>query len=257
MVVERWAVDVCAGLKERPMMPKAIIFDIDNTLLAYPQSSEAFGRRASERLIGFFAQWISPEKMAPALMRGQRAMDANPGSGSTNAQVFFDTFCPAVGYGPQEARDLFDRFYLDELTKLRDLTHPMPGARSVVEWAFETGRQVAIATAVQSTSTLVDLRLAWAGVPATEFDYAFTTTIDNMHASKPHVGYYHEVVQHLGRRPDECLMVGDSWTDDIVPATRIGIGGYWITDTANGLPDSIERLFGHGTMLDLLALLRG
>jgi HAD superfamily hydrolase (TIGR01549 family) len=188
-------------------------------------------------------------------MRGQQAMDANPGSEHTNARVFFDAFCPLVSYGPQEAREMFERFYLEEFSKLKELTCPMPGARSVVEWALGQGWQVAIATGFQSTLTAVELRLAWAGVPATEFDYVFLTTIDNMHASKPHPGYYREVLEHLNKQPNQCLMVGDNWTHDVVPAASIGIDGYWVASADSSPPKPIEQLVGHGSMRDLRALL--
>ena len=244
-----------AWKRETTDMLDTIILDIDDTLLAYPQSSDAFAQQVTVQLVRFFGQWISPQKMAPALARGQQAMDANQGPEFTNAKLFFDAFCPIAGCGPQEAREMFERFYVEEFPKYEHLTHPMPGARAVVEWAFENGRQVAIATGFQSSVTAVELRLAWAGVPVTEFNYAFLTTVDNMHASKPYVGYYYEVLEHLGRQPGQCLMVGDHWTHDIVPAASVGMGGYWITSTESVPPEPLDRLVGHGRMLDLRALL--
>ena len=74
--------------------------------------------------------------------------------------------------------------------------------------------------------------------------------------SSPYVGYDYEVLEHLGKQPRQCLMVGDHWTHDIVPAAFVGMGGYWIASTESVPPEPIDRLVGHGRMLDLRALLQ-
>jgi FMN phosphatase YigB (HAD superfamily) len=237
-------------------MFKAILFDLDDTLLAnsmaafVPAYFQAFGR--------YVAHLIRPDRFVSELMRGSRAMDANDGTGPTNEEAFAAVFYPALGYEPEELRPVFERFYAEEFPKLRAMARPIPEARLLVEWAFKNGLQVAIATNPMFPRTAVEQRLEWAGVPVTEFDYALVTTYEIMHATKSHPAYYREIVSKLGREPKECLMVGDDWKHDMAPAAMVGIPIFWITrpdDTLLPIPP-FERvkgsvLIGQGALASL------
>jgi len=235
-------------------MLKAILFDLDDTLLK--NSMATFAPALSHSFTCYMAHLIPTEHMIPALESATAAMDANEGAGPTNEEVFAAVYYPAVGYEPEDLAGPEERFWSEEFPKLRELTRRLPEARFVIEWAFEHGLQVAIATGMQSPRTAVEQRLEWAGVPVTEFDYALLTNWSNMHASKPHPAYYHEVLAYLGRQPDECLMVGDDWEHDIIPATSIGIPSYWIVEPDDQPPEQRILCVGQGTLSDLLVWLR-
>jgi FMN phosphatase YigB (HAD superfamily) len=59
-----------------------------------------------------------------------------------------------------------------------------------------------------------------------------------MHFSKPHPEYYLEIAGRIGWQPDECVMVGDDWGNDIAPAMRAGLRVYWVNTNADLLPES-------------------
>ena len=62
-----------------------------------------------------------------------------------------------------------------------------------------------------------------------------------MHSAKPNSRYYMEILEHIGRSPDECIMVGDDWGNDIVPALKAGLQVFSVnttTDSMNGLDPS-------------------
>jgi FMN phosphatase YigB (HAD superfamily) len=228
---------------------KAILFDLDDTLLG--NSMDTFIPAYFQALTRYVAEWIPPERLISELLRCTRAMDANDGTGPTNEECFAAVFFPALGYDPDELRPVFDQFYVEEFPKLRGLTRPRPEARPLVEWAFERGLQVAIATNPLFPRSPIEQRLAWAGVPVTEFDYALVTCYENMHATKSHPAYYREILARLGRRPGECLMVGDDWERDIVPCAAVGIPGYWIAEPDATPPGDDVPLIGQGTLADL------
>jgi len=194
-------------------MLKAILFDLDDTLLV--NSMETFVPAYFQALTRYVAHLIPPERLIVELLRATRAMEANDGTGPTNEEAFAAIFYPAIGYTSDEVKPLFEQFYTEEFPKLRRLTQALPEARPLVAWAFERGLQVAIATNPLFPRLPVEQRLEWAGVPATEFDYALVTTYEDMHATKAHPAYYREILDRLGRQPGECLMVGDDWTRDM------------------------------------------
>ncbi len=236
-------------------MLKAILFDLDDTLLG--NSIEAFMPAYSRALSSHVAHLVPPERLLSELMRASRVMMGNDGSGPTNEQVFAAAFYPALGYEREELEPLFERFYAEEFPKLQPLTQRRPEARALVEWAFERGLQVVIATNPLFPRTAIEQRLDWAGVPVTEFDYALVTVYEDMHATKDSPAYYREILEHLGRRPDECLMAGDHWEWDVATPASVGIPAYWVTDPGEEPPADQVTPVGQGRLVDLLAWLSG
>ena len=230
-------------------MLKAILFDLDDTLLG--NSMETFIPAYFRVLARRVTHLIPADRLVAELMRGTRAMNANDGTGPTNEEAFSSVFYPALGYERDELRPILDRFYAEEFPKLRSLTQPRLEARALVEWAFERGLQVVVATNPIFPRMAVEQRLDWAGVPVTEFDYALVTTYENMHATKPHPAYYHEILARLGRQPGECLMVGDDEQRDIAPAALVGIPVYWIAELGAASPEDDVTPVGQGTLADL------
>jgi len=233
-------------------MLKAILFDLDDTLLDC--SMDTFFPAYFSALTRHTAHLVPPERMMSELHRATKAMDANDGTGPTNQEVFDAVFYPALGFEPEGLRPVLDRFYLEEFPKLEPLIRRRPAARPLMEWAVEQDLQVAIATNPFFPRLPVLQRLEWAGVPASDFVYDLVTTYDIMHATKAHPAYYREILEWLGRRPAECLMVGDYWQWDVAPPVSLGIPAYWIAEPddaphGDGLP-----LAGRGTLSDLLDL---
>ncbi len=125
-------------------MIKAILFDLDDTLLANPM--DAFIRAYFQALTQYMAHMIPPDRLIAELLRATRAMEANDGSGPTNEEAFDAVFYPALGYEKAVLQPIFENFYAEEFPKLRAMTHPIPEARPMVEWAFAHALQVVIAT---------------------------------------------------------------------------------------------------------------
>jgi FMN phosphatase YigB (HAD superfamily) len=232
-------------------MLKAILFDLDDTLLGNPM--DIFIPVYFQALTRSVAHLIPPEHLIAGLLRATNVMDANDGGGLTNQEAFAAAFFPALGHERATLEPIFDQFYAKEFSKLQSLTRQLPEARSLVEWAFERGLQVVIATNPFFPRTAIEQRIEWAGVPVTEFDYALVTTYEIMHATKSHLAYYHEILNRLALQPGECLMVGDSWENDIVPAAAVGISTYWIAEPDIPLPTRDVTPVGQGRLADLWA----
>jgi FMN phosphatase YigB (HAD superfamily) len=235
---------------------KAILFDLDNTLLKYHGGSDLFLEKVLASLFNYIAQFVSQEKLAPALEKAWEKLDVNDGAKITNAEIYFQSLSDDLGLEPSELKNIFENYYFEVFADLATLTTPMPGARSAVEWAFNHGLQVVIATGIHALKSVHEQRLEWAGVPSSEYEYGLITSMSNMHASKPYVAYYKEILDYIGKEPNNCVMIGDMWEDDIVPATSIGIYGYWFTESDVKPPQDIEFLIGYGDLGDFLEYLR-
>lgn len=239
---------------------RAILLDLDDTLLINPMSEyiPAYVKRLSDHL----EEMIAPGLFQAGLRSGVNAMEENNGSELTNAQAFLTNFCPAVGYTAEELRPMFEQFYADEYPKLRSITKPIPEARMLMDWLARKNIPVVIATNPLYPVAAVEHRLSWAGIPVTDFDYSLITTFEHMHAAKPQPEYYREILRRLDQRPENCLMVGDDWRRDIVPATSIGITVYQILGgESTGKEQLSEQIHPHlvvgkGTLKDFWDSLR-
>lgn len=229
-------------------MIKAILFDLDDTLLG--NSMDGFMRRYFG-LLGAYARPILDEKTFLAyLLQSTQAVIRNDDPASTNADVFWANFEQLSGLRRADLEPFFARFYETEFGRLRELTQARPEAVELVRESFDRGLQVVIATNPLFPRTAIEQRLEWAGVPASDYPYALVTTYETMHAAKPRPAYYREILSVIGRAPDEALMVGDDWDNDVVPAAATGLYAYWINETDESPDPALIR--GRGTLAALL-----
>lgn len=174
-------------------MFKALLLDLDDTLLSC--SMETFIPVYFQALTRFVAHLIPADRLMTSLMQGINAIEKSDGIGPTNEEKFLSIFYSGLGHNPDELKAVFEQFYAEEFPKLQHLTKERPEARLLVEWAFENGLDIVIATNPIFPLVAIEQRLAWAKVPVTEFDYALVTALENMHAIKPHPAYYREILE--------------------------------------------------------------
>ena len=92
-------------------------------------------------------------------------------------------------------------------------------------------------------------RLSWVGL-APE-DFSLVTTYENSRFCKPNPAYFQEIVEKLGKTPQECLMVGNDGVEDTA-AAKVGLSLYLTTDCLeNGGKVDLSQ-FPHGSFRDFL-----
>ena len=227
---------------------KALLLDLDDTLLGNPMKTfiPAYFRALTE----FVTEIQPPERLIEQLLIATRMMDGGDGAGPSNGEIFTESFFAGLGVPREELEPVFERFYAEAFPKLRPLTAMRPAAPKIVEWAGQRGLQVAIATNPVFPRTAIEQRMEWADVGVDRFEFARVTSYENSHATKAQPAYYGEILDALGRRPEECLMVGDNWSWDILNAAKIGIPGFWIADSSNPPPSAGRMLVGQGSLDD-------
>ena len=225
---------------------RALLLDLDDTLIDNPVRT--FIPAYFEALKAFVAETVPPDRFIAELLAATRAMGRNDGTGPTNDEVFAAAFYPALGVPRSKVEPLLERFYREAFPSLQPMTSPRPSAPTIVEWAGRQGLQVVIATNPLFPRTAIEQRMQWGGVGVDRFDYDLVTAYENCRATKSHEAYYRDIVAFLGRRPEECLMVGDNWDCDIACAARTGIRGYWIAaaDACPGAPE--VEVVGQGSL---------
>ena len=232
---------------------QAILLDLDDTLL--DNNMDSFMPAYFELLSAYVAERYDPRSLIRHLLAASEVMAGNTDPTVTNEDAFWGEFIRLTGFDRLEAVPFLNRFYHTRFEEIRKLTRQRPKARPLVELAFNRGWSVVIATNPMFPRIAIERRLVWAGVGAEEFDYDLITTFENMHATKPHLEYYREIMARLGCVPDRALMVGDDWERDIAPASELGLFTFWIAHPDAPLPDAGVALNGRGTLADLMTWL--
>lgn len=233
-------------------MIKAVLLDLDETLIHNP--ANRFVETYIKHLIGFLIQRrpdLEVPQLTKAILNATRQTIANCEPTLTNRDIFYNHFTAVMGLPAEEMAPLMQEFMETAYPDLRPLTTPIPIAPELVEWLLRHQIAVAVATNPLFHRSAIEQRIQWAGLDPSKF--WFVTTMDNVHYTKPHSQYYEEILTRLGFEPDEALMVGDDWQNDIVPAWQAGLNTFWINPEAPAL-DHLQS-DGNGSLENLYTII--
>ncbi|MAT95781.1 MAG: hypothetical protein CL608_01330 [Anaerolineaceae bacterium] len=233
-------------------MIQAILFDLDDTLL---------GNNVDKFLSGYFSllseyatRYMPREQFIVDLMTCTQAVIQSNDPTVTNREVFWQLFAQRTGLDSEEMEAFFDQFYRNHFLQLESRTVKRPFAAKLVQHCLDKNLDVVIATNPLFPLVAIEARLAWAGLPVTEYDFTLVTAYENMHAAKPSPAYYSEILEKIDCAPENALMVGDDWENDIVPAQSVGIHTYWLAPADAVTPDKTPSHRG-SSLQDLYVLL--
>ena len=227
-----------------------VLFDLDGTLL--PMDQDIFVKT----YFGLLAKKLAPHGYDPkalidGIWKGTGAMVMNPG-GKTNEEVFWDTFCALMGQHCRADEPLFQEFYENEFGGVQAVCGFTPKAAETIALVKRKGLRTALATNPIFPAIATRQRIAWAGLTPGDFEYV--TTYENSSHSKPNPDYYREVLDRLGVRAEECLMVGNDVGEDMV-AEKLGMKVFLLTDCViNKKGEDINR-YPHGGFDALMAFI--
>lgn len=202
-----------------------VLFDLDGTLL--PMDQEVFTKTYFKLLAARLAPLgYEPRKLVDSIWAGTEAMVRNDGS-RTNQEAFWQVFRQIYGEAALKDKAVVDDFYASEFNQARPSCGFTPAAAEVVAQLKAAGKTLVLATNPIFPAVATENRIRWAGLEPEDFLYR--TTYENSHYSKPNPKYYEEILQVIGRRPEECLMVGNDASEDLA-AAQLGIRVFLLTD---------------------------
>ena len=232
-------------------MITTILFDLDGTLL--PMDLEALIHAYLRGLTAKAAKHgYDPESTPGAIWAGTKAMVKNDGS-ARNEDVFWNTFSTLMGRDTRQDIAVFDEYYRDEYQQLRSICGFDPRAAEAIRQIKAMGYRVALATNPLFPAIATHSRTRWAGLDPEDFD--LITTYENSRHSKPNPAYYQDVMEALGVKPEECVMVGNDVDEDMV-AQKLGIRVFLLTDCLINKSGSHIAQYPHGSFPELMDFIR-
>jgi HAD superfamily hydrolase (TIGR01549 family) len=232
-------------------MVSMILFDLDGTLL--PMDLDVFLQHYMEALAKKMqSRGYEADKLIQAVRQGVAAMMTNDGK-QTNEAVFWNVFTSIFGERVLADMPFFKDFYHTEFQELQKACGFDPRAAETIRQVKEAGYRVALATSPLYPAVATLSRIRWAGLDPADFE--LITTYENFRHSKPQPEYYQDVMAALDVKPEECLMVGNDVTEDMVAAT-LGIQVFLLTDCIINKQDRDIRAFPKGSFPELLSYIR-
>jgi putative hydrolase of the HAD superfamily len=236
-------------------LPRAILFDLDDTILAAGQRPEVLAAVAME-----FAEELAPWTPADIAQRLENALEAfwsDPirhrearfGIPEARRKVISEVF--ASSGAPNLTKGLAERFEIRFTRRRDELTDFFPGARETIQILKDRGVLLALVTNGGSVAQRAKIeRFALASL----FDHI---QIEGEHEfGKPDERAHQHAMTALGVDARETWIVGDHLEWEVAVPQRLGIFAVWHDPFGRGLPkdsavkpDNIIRSLG-----ELLAL---
>ncbi len=195
-------------------MITTVLFDLDGTLLPFKQD-DFVKIYFSELCRKLAPMGYEPQHTVKSVWGGTKAMVMNDGS-RLNSEAFWETF-NAMNPGLPDARPACDEFYTHEFEKAKASLKYIPDHRPMIERLKSAGLRVVLATNPIFPLDGVRTRMAWVNL-APE-DFGLVTWYDNSTFCKPNPKYYQEILGKIGAAPEECIMVGNSVSEDMSAGT--------------------------------------
>lgn len=200
---------------------KAVFIDLDGTLGYYEHGdlAEVVGK--------MYANWLSKEfgvdyqQTLSVLLNAVKIVKTKPSLDKSVAQQILENLSWELRIPIEDLDNATDIFYKQKFVQIRENYKARKGAKEVIEYLFEKGYKVVIATDPIIKRFGVLKRLEWIGL--LEYPYCFVTSAEVCRAAKPHQIYYLDLLEVCKVKPHEAVMIGDKLENDIIPAKRLGL----------------------------------
>jgi putative hydrolase of the HAD superfamily len=222
-----------------PKLPRAILFDLDDTLLV------AFGPAESQwrRIIAAYAEELaslSPATVLAAIQQSSQALWADPARhkywrhriGEARRRIVANAFAELAAAGRTIPSRLVSDAIADRYNALHDAELRMfPGAHETVDGLRAAGVRLALITngaAVPQRAKVVRFAL--------EHRFDHIQIEGEAGFGKPEARAYRHALDILGAEPRETWMVGDNLEWEVAAPQRLGIHAIWHDGYGQGLP---------------------
>ncbi len=229
------------------MKVTTVLFDLDGTLL--PMDQEEFTKGYFELLADKMSvHGYDKEQLVTSVWEGTAAMVWNDGTKS-NEEAFWYKFAEIYEKEVLTDQPYFNEFYENEFQGAKSFCEFDPIAVETVKKIQKMGLRLILATNPIFPQTAIESRIRWAGLEPS--DFVWITTYENSRYCKPNPEYYNEILSKLNLQPEECLMVGNDVTEDMV-ARKVGMNVFLLTDCLINKERQDINQYPRGSYMQLL-----
>ncbi len=228
------------------MAIKTILFDLDGTLL--PMDQDVFVKSYFSRLaLRLEPHGYEKNGLINAIWAGTEAMVKNDGS-KNNEAAFWEFFASLYGEDSKKDEPKFDEFYRTDFQAIKGDCGFNEEASKLICKLKKQGFKLVLATNPIFPAVATQSRARWAGLDIDDFE--LYTTYENSSYCKPNPKYYKEICSKLDLDPNECLMVGNDVSEDMIAAS-LGMKVFLLTDCLINKNNEDIAIYPHGSFNEL------
>jgi putative hydrolase of the HAD superfamily len=218
------------------MSPKAILLDLDDTIVALSASADPYWRQVCERFAGQ-VEGLTPQALFDVLKESrawfwsdsQRHQRGRMDLEAARREIVAHAFGQLGIYAPELANEIADAY-----SRERDAgIYLLPGAVEALRHFRE--RDIRLALVTNGSADSQRQKMERFGL-APFFD--FIVIEGEFGVGKPDERVYAHALARLGLLPEEVWMVGDDLEWDVAGPQRLGIKGIWVDSAGSGLPEN-------------------
>lgn len=226
-------------------MINTILFDLDGTLLS--MDTEEFIKKYFKALSVKLKDYFTSEEVFKYFWQSTQFMINDTNSNKTNEEAFFEDFFKHSKGKEEEISAILEDFYKNDFNKIQEVSQVSEEIVNSIKILKNKGYTLVVATNPLFPIAAILNRIEWAGLD--QDDFAFITSFEIMHACKPQIHYYQEILKTINKKANECLMVGNDIAEDMV-AKEIGIETYLVTDNLIGDINDNDNVDHQGSYKD-------
>lgn len=231
---------------------KVVLFDLDGTLL--PMDQDQFTKGYFKLLVKKMIPYgYDSEQLIEAIWTGTAAMVQNDGK-ETNETIFWRTFAKICGEHVLKDKALFESFYKNEFQEAKAFCGYNPKVPEVIQKVKDLGLRMALTTNPIFPAIATESRIRWAGVKPEDFE--IYTTYENIGFCKPNPQYYQEILNRLNVKAEECLLIGNDVTEDMI-VKDMGMHVFLLTDCLINKKEKDITQYPHGDFNHFLQFIGG
>ena len=216
--------------------PRAILFDLDDTILEYDGSADRVWRSVVAEFAGGTAG-LDIERFMEALNEYREWYWGDPERHRrgrldlplARREVVRGTFELLGHAAPALADEIAHAYSVQRELEIR----PFPGAIETLTYVRAKGIRMALVT--NGTSAMQRGKIQRFGLESC-FDYILIE--EEFGVGKPDERVYLHVIEQLDTSPSESWMVGDNLEWEVATPQRLGIFSIWVDSDGTGLPET-------------------
>lgn len=204
------------------MSVKYIFFDLDGTI-GNPGERDKYIMLFTD----LFIKTIQEEIKLPTsallnhIISSLDEIRSNPPLSRTVLDTFTDKMSLRLHITYSKFASIIDRFYQTRFFELEKIYFPAEGARELISKLQSNELILGVATDPVTKKVAVQWRLKWANL--SDINFSVISNGEEFHAAKPHTKFFEELLSKAGAEPSNSLFIGDSYSQDIVGAKKIGM----------------------------------
>ena len=230
-------------------MIDTVLFDLDGTLARFTQKA-FIDTYFAELAKVFIKMGMDAGQSIKAVWAGTKSMYLNDGS-RTNAAAFWESFGNVLGLDAQRigtVESACDSFYENEFDAVKSIVDLSDVPQRLLRRLTSEGYHAALATNPLFPECAVVTRLRWIGL--SPGDFIHITHYSNSSFCKPNLEYYKDVLDKIGKKPEQCIMVGNNPAEDMI-AGKLGMQTYLVTDCLENEAGADISSYRHGSLAQL------